>query len=98
MAPLIACVFLVIPVRSYAQLKDTSPVFVVDLTGEAPVATVISVATFNEALAGVLPPAENLQDFGDRKGVATPAERVAGTCTSASVAAPPQISPPGAAP
>jgi len=63
-----------------AQLTQSSPVFVMDLTGDAPVSTVVSVNTFNDALASVLPPPGRIADVRENEGIATPIERVTDAC------------------
>jgi hypothetical protein len=51
-----------------------------DLTGDAPVSTVVSVNTFNDALASVLPPPGRVADVRENEGIATPIERVTDAC------------------
>jgi len=51
-----------------------------DLTGDAPVSTVVSVKTFNDALSSVLPSPGRVTGVPDGQGIATPIERVTDAC------------------
>jgi hypothetical protein len=68
------------PSSVFAQLEQSSPVFVMDLTGDTPASTVVSVRSFNDALAGVLPLPARITTLAEKQGVSTPIERVVDAC------------------